>query len=108
MGVADILFNDPNRPWTIPFMTDSQAAIAMNSSERPTKRTRHIDRRYFFGRSERLASHIEFFHVGADYSLADVATKNLTEEESRYKLSMMEYPVSDHAIGSKAAIESPD
>ena len=34
--------------------------------------------------------------VSADHSLADVATKNLTNEESSYKLSLMERAVSDN------------
>ena len=36
----------------------------------------------------------------------DVATKGLTQEEAAYKLSIMEYPVSDTTIGPKAVKES--
>jgi hypothetical protein len=105
MGIADILFDDHNRPWTIPMISDSSAAIAMNSNDKPTKRNKHIDRRYFYGREECLASKIEFHHIDADHSLADLATKNLTAEEAAYKLSIVEYPVSDHHIGTKAIHE---
>ena len=45
-------------------------------------------------------------HIDADHSLADVGTKNLTAEESSYKLSIVEVPVSDHAIGSNDKDES--
>ena len=99
-GIADVLFGDPDRPWTIPLMCDSQAAIAMNNNNRPTKRSRHIDRRYFFTRGERQAGRLSLHHIDKDYSLPDIGTKNLVAEESSYKLSIMEVPVSDHAIGT--------
>jgi hypothetical protein len=105
MGIADILFDDADKPWTIPLISDSSAAIAMNSSNKPTKRNRHIDRRYFYGRQEYLASKLEFHHIDADHSLADLATKNLTAEEAAYKLSIVECTVTDHQIGTKATYE---
>ena len=30
-AVADLKFDDPNKPWTVPFLLDSQAAVAMNN-----------------------------------------------------------------------------
>jgi hypothetical protein len=105
MGIADILFDNADKPWTIPLISDSSAAIAMNSNNKPTKRNKHIDRRYFYGREEFLASKLEFHHIDADHSLADLGTKNLTAEESAYKLSIVEYPVTDHVIGTKATQE---
>ena len=100
MGIADILFDDPSRPWTVPVMSDSSAAIAMNNNSRPTRRIHHIDRQWFCARSEVASGRITLNNVGADYSLADVGTKNLTAEASAYKLSIMELPVMDHALGS--------
>jgi hypothetical protein len=105
MGIADILFDNAEKPWTIPLISDSSAAIAMNSNNKPTKRNRNIDRRYFYGREEYLASRIEFHHIDADHSLADLATKNLTAEEASYKLSIVECPVTDHQIGPNATFE---
>jgi hypothetical protein len=105
MGIADILFDNADKPWTIPLISDSSAAIAMNSNNKPTKRNKHIDRRYFYGREEFLASKLEFHHIDADHSLADLGTKNLTAEESAYKLSIVEYPVTDHVIGTKTTQE---
>jgi hypothetical protein len=107
MGIADILFDDPSRPWTIPMISDSSAAIAMNSNNKPTKRNRHIDRRYFYGREEFLGAKLSFHHIGADYSLGDLGTKNLQHEESEYKLSIVEYPVSDHHVGYRAIKDMP-
>ena len=39
--------------------------------------------------------------IPADYSLADVGTKNLSLEESAYKISMVEQPGTDHTIVTK-------
>ena len=55
-----------------------------------------------------MSGKLEFHHVDAGHSLADVGTKNLPHEESAYKLSIMEVPVNDHAIGPKAAKTSND
>ena len=107
MGIADVLFNDSSRPWTVPMCSDSAAAIAMSKSEKPSKRSRHIARRWFYARSEAQASHLAFFHTPADYSMADVGTKNLTAEESAYKLSIMETPVTDHTVGSSVHATQP-
>ena len=106
-AVSDLLFNNPNKPWTVPFLLDSQAAIAMNNSEQPTKRNKHIDKRYFFGRQEKVAGNVEYIYINAHYCLPDIATKNLSYEEARKKLSYIEYPVSDEAIGPKAYTRSP-
>jgi hypothetical protein len=99
MGVSDILFNDSSRPWTVPFFTDSSAAIAMNNTERPTARNKHISKRFFYGRSQVQTGMLSFYHVGDEYSLADLGTKNLNADKASFKLSIVEVPVSDHAIG---------
>ena len=106
-AIADLLFDDPDRPWTIPFLSDSQAAIAMNKSERPTKRNKHIDRQYFYGRNEKLAGNLEFLYIDTDHCLPDVVTKALVYEQASSKLKYLQYPVSDHAIGPKAIEGSP-
>jgi len=99
-GIASVLYDDPDRLWTVPMISDSQAAIAMNSQDKPTRRSRHIERRWFYARQERLASRLAFHHIDADHSLADLGTKNLTAEDAAYKLSIVERAVSDQAIGN--------
>jgi len=99
-GIASVLYDDPDRLWTVPMISDSQAAIAMNSQDKPTRRSRHIERRWFYARQERLASRLVFHHIDADHSLADLGTKNLTAEDAAYKLSIVERAVSDQAIGN--------
>jgi hypothetical protein len=98
MGINDILHNNPSRPWTVPFFSDSTSGIAMNTSEKPTSRSRHMDRRYFYGRSQAQQGNIKFYHIDGEYSITDIGTKNLTNEEAEYKLSVIEHKVSDHAI----------
>ena len=97
-GIADILYNNEDKPWTVPIFSDSEAAIAMNSSEKVTKKSRHIERRWFYAKQEYMRSRVIFFHVRDQFSLADLGTKNLTAEEAKYKLSHIEVPVNDFAI----------
>ena len=98
-GTADILFGDETRLWTIPFLTDSQAGMAMNNSDKPTSKNRHIERRYFYGRSERKNGNVWFSYIDTNHCCPDIATKNMTAEESSYKLSLVEVPVTDTSIG---------
>ena len=44
-----ILFDDPDFSYTVPICMDSQAAIQMNESDNPTRKTRHIESRYWYG-----------------------------------------------------------
>ena len=73
-AIADVLFDDDTKPWTVPFLSDSQAAIAMNESEKPTKRNKHIDKRYFFGRQEKMSSNVDYMYVDTTRCMPDVAT----------------------------------
>ena len=97
-GICDILFDDPDRPLTVPMFSDSQAAIAINTSDKQTKKSRHIERRYLYAKQECAAGKIKFFHVRDGFSLADIGTKNLSTEAAKYKLSLLEIPVTDHTI----------
>ena len=42
-AVFKILFDGQNFDYTVPICVDSQAAIQMNESDNPTRRTRHIE-----------------------------------------------------------------
>ena len=97
-GIADILFNDASRPWTIPMFSDSQAAIAMCESDKPTKHNRHIDKRLFYARSQLQAGWISLFHVKDEHSMADVSTKNLPYDKAEIKLRFLERAVTDEAV----------
>ena len=97
-GVASVIYNNPEKLWTVPMMVDSTSAILINEKDKPTRRTRHIDRRWFYARDQCLQSRIKFHHVSDEYSLADLGTKNLSAENAAFKLSMVEKHVTDSEI----------
>ena len=47
-ALSKILLNDFEASWTVPICVDSMAAIAMNQSEAPSCRTRHVESRYWY------------------------------------------------------------
>ena len=57
-----IAHNEPERPMTVPIMVDSQAAIAMNESDNPTRRTRHIESHSWCGREAVLHGIAKFIY----------------------------------------------
>ena len=78
MIIMEILTGNPDSLLTIPFYTDSSAALSITANERTTQRTRHIERRYLFCRDAHAKCYIDPFHVkGEDFQLADIGTKNL-------------------------------
>ena len=50
-AIAKILYGQDASVWTIPVFVDSSAAIVMNSSDRVSPKTRHIQGRYWYGRT---------------------------------------------------------
>ena len=62
---------------TINVYLDSSSAIAMGSSFRDTKHTRHILRRFHFVRHGVETNQYRLLWVGTEDQLADIGTKNL-------------------------------
>ena len=83
----------------MPFLSDGQAAIATNDCAQPKKCNEDIDKQCFFGRQEKIASDVEHAHIDTCHCLLDIATENLLHWEAHKKLSHIECPVSDDAIG---------
>jgi len=54
---------------------DSKSAIAMVSSDKDTKHTRHIMRRYHFVRNEIAAKRFVMNWIGTEYMVSDIGTK---------------------------------
>jgi hypothetical protein len=95
---CDLFLNNVDLPYTVPVFLDSTAAEAINLNDRPTKRTKHIERRALLHRSHRQAGFIKPYHVNGDlYNLADIGTKAIAQESS-YKISVMEASISEEAI----------
>ena len=85
---TEVLYGDSSHNFTVPLITDSAAAERMSFNQKSTKRTRHIDRRWFFNRQARLDGHISVHHAIAKYSLADLGTKNQSAFDADYQLKV--------------------
>jgi hypothetical protein len=90
-GIATILFGDPNYDYTIPIIVDSSAAIAMNNSDKPTKRTRHIESRYWYGSLVISQGGAKLYKArGEDQQPADMGTKSKQSKDTEYYRSLFE------------------
>jgi hypothetical protein len=93
---CDVLFNDPARPYTVPFFVDSTVAEAMNRNERISSKNKHIEKRYLIHRHHRMQGYISVHHVNGNlHNIADLGTKS-TPSEDLYKLSTAEKPMTDY------------
>ena len=92
-AICHILFGKPSAPLTVPVLVDSTAAISMNESENPTRRTRHVDSRYWYGRVSIAEGHAVLVKVdGKTQQPADIGTKNMRDRESQYYRYLFESP----------------
>jgi hypothetical protein len=83
-AIRKVLFNSEDAPYTIPICVDSTAALAMNVSENPTRKTRHIISRFWFGRQAYQQGLVDYLKVdGNTQQIADMGTKNLQARETR-------------------------
>jgi hypothetical protein len=91
MIIMELRTSDSGAPFTVPMLVDSTAAIAINSNDKDTRRTRHIERRWLYTRSERQCGHLSIHHVSGDeYQLADLGTKNVPAPKAADKLAIIE------------------
>ena len=92
-ALCKILFKAPEAQMTVPICVDSTAAIAMNNSENPTKKTRHVESRYWYGRTSIQEGHAKLIKVdGATQQPADIGTKNQSDKETKYYRYLFEAP----------------
>ena len=92
-AICQILFMDKDAPLTVPVCVDSSAAVSMNVSENPTRRTRHVESRYWYTRAAIQEGHAALVKVQGDAQQpADVGTKNLRDRESQYYRYLFEAP----------------
>nr|GFA62596.1 retrovirus-related Pol polyprotein from transposon TNT 1-94 [Tanacetum cinerariifolium] len=63
---------------------DSKAAIAISCNPVQHSRTKHIDVRYHFIRERVENGIVELFFIRTEYQLADLLTKALPEDRSKY------------------------
>ena len=92
-AIAKILFGSEDTQLTIPICVDSTAAIAMNTSDNPTRKTRHVESRYWYAKTSINEGHAKLVKVdGATQQPADIGTKNQNDREMQYYRYLFEAP----------------
>ena len=92
-AICKILFMDANAPLTVPVCVDSSAAIAMNTASNPSRKTRHVESRYWYTKSSIREGHVGLVKVdGKTQQPADIGTKNQRDKESQYYRYLFEAP----------------
>ena len=92
-AISKLLYNADDSAVTVPVLVDSSAAIAMNTSEKPTRKTRHVASRFWYGRQAIQEGRVAFVKVdGSTQQPADVGTKILSDRESQYYRYLFEAP----------------
>jgi hypothetical protein len=96
---CDTFFDDADRPFSVPLLTDSSSGIFITKNNKDNARTKHIERKWMFIRTSRQNGSIIPYHIdGNKYNLADLGTKNKSSPANSYKISICEAPVTDSPI----------
>ena len=82
-----------DRPLSIPFFCDSESAIAMGSSLKDTKRTRHIQRRVHYVRDGIDSKSFVPNKIDGELNPSDVGTKNLSHDVQDSHMEVMHVTV---------------
>ena len=91
MVYCDVVFDDSTQGLTVPIFVDNTAAIQMQESDRETRRTKHIDRRWWYAKQQYSAGYLKPLHLpGDEYQIADLGTKAVSSDDASYKLSIIE------------------
>jgi hypothetical protein len=91
--LMELRYGNPDRPYTVPILIDSSAALAMVHSDKVTAKTRHVARRWQYGRHAQSSGDVIVHHINGDaHQLADIGTKNLSSQTSDSKLALMTLP----------------
>jgi len=81
------------KPTTMFF--DSKSAIAMGSSYRDTKHTRHIMRHYHYVRNEVVAKHFTMQWIGTEFMISDIGTKQTPGPRHTFLVELIYIKVKD-------------
>ena len=74
---------------------DSKSAIAMGSSYRDTKHTRHIMRRYHYVRNEIAANRFSMKWIGTEFMIGDIGTKQTPGPRHTFLVELIHIKVRD-------------
>ena len=92
-AICKILFMDKDAALTIPVCVDSSAAIAMNTAANPSRKTRHVESRWWYTKSSIREGQVRLVKVdGKTQQPADIGTKNQRDRESQYYRYLFEAP----------------
>jgi hypothetical protein len=81
------------KPTTMFF--DSRSAIAMGSSYRDTKHTRHIMHRYHYVRNEIAANRFSMKWIGTEFMISDIGTKQTPGPKQTFLMELIHIKVED-------------
>ena len=88
---APLFLGDDDATLTVPILVDSTAAISMNTSDQPSRRTRHVASRFWFGKQAVKEGKAAFVKVdGKTQQAADPGTKNQQAQEYAPYMSLFE------------------
>lgn len=91
--IHELYGNMADTPLSIPFFCDSESAIAMGSSLKDTKRTRHIQRRVHFVRDNIESKSFVPNKIDGELNPSDVGTKNLAKDVLNNHIDVMHVTV---------------
>ena len=91
--VNELYGYNADRPLSIPFFCDSESAIAMGSSLKDTKRTRHIQRRVHYVRDGIDSKSFVPNKIDGELNPSDVGTKNLSHDVQDGHMEVMHVTV---------------
>ncbi len=74
---------------------DSKSAIAMGSSYKDTKHTRHIMRRYHYVRNEIIANRFGMKWFGTEIMISDIGTKQTPGPRHAFLVELIHIKVKD-------------
>jgi hypothetical protein len=96
----EIEFQDIDRSYSVPLLTDSQATIDISRNDRGSSKTKHMLRRQLIVRQMVKSAYVTMGYVkGIQHQLADIGTKgDIPAAEEAYKFSILEAPFSRDAI----------
>ena len=88
--------NEPDLPPTAIYF-DSKSAIAMGSSYRDTKHTRHIEMRYHYVRENIASNRFSMGWITSEFQAADIGTKITPGPRHKFLVELIHIHVGDQA-----------
>ncbi len=79
-----------------PIYFDSKSAIAMGNSNKDTKHTRHIMRRYHYVRENITINRFSMQWISTQFQMADIGTKQTPGPRHKFLVEMIHIKVKDN------------